>query len=53
MDGALQARDMVATSLTSAALMKAQERSTLYYQKISENRVRMAKEGPSAIVPVR
>lgn len=53
MDGALQARDMVATSLTPDALMKAQERSTLYFQKISENRVRMAKEGPSVVVPVR
>lgn len=53
MEGALEARDMVASSLTPAALMKAQERSTLYHQQIAQNIVRMQTHGPQAIVPVR
>ncbi len=53
MNGAAQARDMIAGSLTPDALMKAQERSTFYYQKISQNISRMKKQGPSAVIPIR
>ncbi len=53
MEGALEARDMIAASLTPAALMKAQERSTLYHQQINDNLVRMQTKGPSGVVPVR
>lgn len=53
MDGAGQARDMVATSLTPDALMKAQERSSFYQQKIAQNIVRIQNEGPQAFVPIQ
>lgn len=53
MDGAGQARDMVATSLTPDALMKAQERSSFYQQKIAQNVVRIQNEGPQAFVPIQ
>ncbi len=53
MDGASQARDMVASSLTPDALMKAQERSSFYQQKITQNVVRIQNEGPQAFVPVQ
>ncbi len=53
MDGALEAREMIARSLTPAALMKAQERSTLYYQKITDNQTKMQQQGPAAVVPIR
>lgn len=53
MEGAQEARDMVAASLTPSALMKAQERSTLYHQQIAGNIARMAAQGPSGFVPVQ
>lgn len=53
MEGAVDARDMVATSLTPDALMKAQERSALYQQQIAQNLVRMEKGGVAAAVPIR
>lgn len=53
MEGATEARDMVAASLTPDALMKAQERSTFYQQKISQNLAQMEKSGPGAVVPIR
>lgn len=53
MDGAPEARDMVARSLTPDALMKAQERSSLYHQKILQNIASMQKNGPTAFVPVQ
>jgi|GEM_PF-5335849 len=53
MEGALEARDMIAASLTPSALMKAQERSTLYHQKIAENLTRMQKEGAKAAIPIQ
>jgi TPR repeat protein len=53
MEGAAQARDMVAASLTSDALMKAQDRSSLYHQRIAQNVAKMHTGDMAGIVPVQ